>query len=167
MRIWITRASADYSKIARDLDDQRLLAQHREAVGILRIIAGTDEQVHRFRNNSLGDPFRDAHPFVQSVHDPCAEEMTLRGFHHRTPLLIEDFPNFRLGIEYIPEESKVAYDRLDLNQRYILHAKEVLSGKRKHRSDSLRWTFRQIPDWAEQETLIWISKEQEKFRLTS
>jgi hypothetical protein len=159
MRIWRTQESADYADVAKDLDDQRLFAQHREAVGILRMVAGTDEQVHRFRNNGLGIPYKNSHQYLRNVHDSCAAEMLIRGFKHHTPLPMEEFHNFREGSSYIPDSATVAFDRLDLNKRYVLHAHEVLNGIRKHKSDTVRWTFRNIPEWVETETKVWISME--------
>lgn len=145
MRVWMTQNSIQASLV--DLDDQRLLAQHREAVGMLRMVAGSDEQLYRFRNNSLAHPFRKHHSFLVSVHDLAVEEMKARGWQkhgHATPIIFEGYPNFKPGEPYLIPQFQISFDRNDLTERYNLHCNQVLEGKRK---DMLRWTLRSIPAW--------------------
>lgn len=143
MRVWMTRLSIPETLV--DLDDQRLIAQHREAVGMLQMSAGSDETLHRFRNNSLGKQFKDHHDFLFQIHDWVVVEMENRGFFgHKTPISKEDFPNYQPGLPFAITPERVAFDRADLVNRYLVHSNMVLQLRRK---DRLRWTKRDFPDW--------------------
>lgn len=143
MRVWQTQLNMPETLM--DLDDQRLIAQHREAVGMLQMTAGDRVTVHRFRNNSLGKQFKDHHGFLLRLHDLVVVEMEARGFTgHKTPISVEDFPNFKEGLPFLITPERVAFDRADLLNRYRVHSMEVLQCRR---VDRLRWTVRDIPEW--------------------
>ena len=158
MRVW--RTQLILSKTLKDLDDQRLIAQHREAVGMLSMSAGKDRE--KFRNNPLRFEFENHHAYLFQVHDLAVKEMENRGFFgHKTPVYPQDFPFYTPGQPFKPTKEEVEFDREDLCQRYIQHSEEVIRGIRKGRSDYLRWTRTGLPEWLTQDAIQAILEERE------
>ena len=137
MRIWQTQK--DFKETLKDLDDKRLIAQHREAVGLLVMCAGPNPD--KWKHNSLRQDFVNHHQFLVDVHDLCVEEMVCRGFHgHKTPIDLAKFPNFIPGDPYVPSDVRIEFDREDLVKRWT----EALAAGKK-----VRWTLRTRPEWFE------------------
>jgi hypothetical protein len=148
----------------RDLDDGRLIAQHREACGLLAFAAKTQKV------NNLSRMFMNHQIHLVDVHDLAVKEMERRGFWgHSTPLDPYSYPYYAPGTPFVPTEEQIMFDRKDLCTRYVKHSEEVLSGIRKGLSDYLRWTKTSLPDWLTWEALDAIEKEIEfvKKRLES
>lgn len=143
----------------KDLDDQRLFAQHREAVGLLAVSAGPKRDL--FKSNQLRLRFEPYQGYLVMVHDLAVEEMLFRGFRHNTPLNpydLELFPYYSPGSLYLPTSEEIALDREVLNERYKKHSEEVLLGKRR-KGDFIRWTKRNPPEWLKIDTIRAIEKE--------
>lgn len=146
----------------KDLDNSRLIAQHREAVGFLSISAGPKRD--RFTRNSLRLKFEKHQQYLIQVHDMTVQEMLARGFNHYTPLVMSEYPFYEPGEIFEPTQAQIDFDRADLNSRYIQHSKEVLAGERK---DTVRWTgyekkyldLTQLPNWLTVEALWAIQIE--------
>lgn len=164
MRVWITQLSL--ADTLKDLDDQRLLAQHREAVGMLSMAAGPKRDM--FVNNPLRKAFEAHQAYLIQVHDLAVEELGLRGFecgkNHQTPIVMASYPFYDPGTPFVPTEDQIAFDRADLCNRYILHSKDVLEGRRTARMDYIRWTARPLPEWLTLKALEAIEREHEFFK---
>jgi len=160
MRVWMTQPAIE--DMLADLDDQRLIAQRREAKGLLTMCAGFDEQVYRFRNNPLSRKFINNQQHLVQVHFLCGLEMLLRNFHPIAVLNFEELPNYQPGEKYFPTEAEMYYDREDLIDRYEKHYREVMSGVRQGWADYVRWARpRSFPSWLGMDVKHLIQREQE------
>lgn len=161
MRVWMCDVTIE--ETCKSLDNQRLIAQHRECAGILGMLAGP--QKDRFKNNPLSKIWKDHQAYLVRFHDVVIAEMKLRGWQkteHATPLDLTKYPSYDGNEEsFTPTPEQITADRKDLESRYVEHCQNVLEGLR---FDMLMWKVRRIPEWLSDATKDLIIQHQIKLK---